>query len=594
MNYITTKLFCKWLVLLLLCCIPAEKLCARESSENHTVNAELLLQQCDKARDKSQYGELARLSGRLLNYARLHNNKRCEAYALFYKGLAELFMGKGSKAVVTLKKSQEIAEDIGNDSVKALVMNALGIYQATNKNNSFVAQQYFLKSLNFAEQAKYDVLKRRVMGNMIILTHTQNDTTGLSNAFQIYDYGVENQQYELMYMGAYYIAMYHHLRGENEKAVEYIHRSLKLYDEYKYDDISSVYTLYSQIMVASQDYKAAGVYAQKAIRLAHELKQVTILSDAYLQYAKVLNLEKKYQESNRIAFICIEKAAKVGNRTNIASCYELIAQNFKSIGDHERTIEYLEKASNTKDTLNTVNMERLIHERKLVLDMEKKEQEAILRKEQITAKNRLIIVLTITALILIGMLAIIIANYRKRNRLYKNIVQQNAKAVTRQKELLHRISELENMNAGDRETDEEQDVRKSRLNIDEDKMQQLYDQLCQLMEEEKLYADQQLNREKLAEQLGTNRTYLSQIIKEKSGMSYLQFINSYRINEAIRILSDKTLIDYPLKQICADIGFNSPTTFYKFFQQSVGITPSFYRKQFIDLEKNNGAEDDEE
>ena len=69
-------------------------------------------------------------------------------------------------------------------------------------------------------------------------------------------------------------------------------------------------------------------------------------------------------------------------------------------------------------------------------------------------------------------------------------------------------------------------------------------------------------------------------------MSYLQFVNSYRINEAVRILSDHDKIDYPLKQIWSDLGFNSPTTFYKLFQQAVGITPSVYRKQFIDLERN--------
>jgi AraC-like DNA-binding protein len=123
----------------------------------------------------------------------------------------------------------------------------------------------------------------------------------------------------------------------------------------------------------------------------------------------------------------------------------------------------------------------------------------------------------------------------------------------------------------------------NKLVDNEAKTQELYDRACELMEHERLYTDPQLNRERLAELLGTNRTYLSAIIKEKSGMSYLQFVNSYRINEAVRILSDPEKIDYPLKQIWSDLGFNSPATFYKLFQQAVGITPSVYRKQFIDL-----------
>ena len=67
-------------------------------------------------------------------------------------------------------------------------------------------------------------------------------------------------------------------------------------------------------------------------------------------------------------------------------------------------------------------------------------------------------------------------------------------------------------------------------------------------------------------------------------MNYLQFVNSYRINEAVRILSDKNMISYPLKQIWSDLGFSSPSTFYKVFQQAVGITPSVYRKQFLEME----------
>ena len=90
---------------------------------------------------------------------------------------------------------------------------------------------------------------------------------------------------------------------------------------------------------------------------------------------------------------------------------------------------------------------------------------------------------------------------------------------------------------------------------------------------------------RLAAMLGTNRTYLSAVIKEKSGMNYQQFINSYRIQEAIRILSDNDSADYPLKQLWNDLGFSSSSTFYKLFQQAVGITPSVFRKQYLEMNK---------
>ena len=123
------------------------------------------------------------------------------------------------------------------------------------------------------------------------------------------------------------------------------------------------------------------------------------------------------------------------------------------------------------------------------------------------------------------------------------------------------------------------------LTDDADRKQTLYNNICELMENDKLYKEPQLNRERLAAMLGTNRTYLSAVIKEKSGMNYQQFINSYRIQEAIRILSDNDSADYPLKQLWNDLGFSSSSTFYKLFQQAVGITPSVFRKQYLEMNK---------
>lgn len=82
------------------------------------------------------------------------------------------------------------------------------------------------------------------------------------------------------------------------------------------------------------------------------------------------------------------------------------------------------------------------------------------------------------------------------------------------------------------------------------KADELYGRLIDAMEHDRMYIDSQLSRDSLAEALDTNRTYLTNLIKERTGMSVPQFINSYRINEAIRILSDKSTADVPMKSLC--------------------------------------------
>ena len=93
-----------------------------------------------------------------------------------------------------------------------------------------------------------------------------------------------------------------------------------------------------------------------------------------------------------------------------------------------------------------------------------------------------------------------------------------------------------------------------------------------------------ITKDKVAEILGTNRTYLSRIINEQSKLSFTHYVNRFRIEEAIRLLSDPNN-ETPLKAISTELGFNSISTFYNLFQSSVGMTPSQYRNKVMELQK---------
>lgn len=225
-------------------------------------------------------------------------------------------------------------------------------------------------------------------------------------------------------------------------------------------------------------------------------------------------------------------------------------------------------------------MERLSYEQDAMHELEQKEAEAKIKQEQIAAQRQFLIMLGIVVIILIVLLVFIYISSRKRKRLYKQIVKQNNLSIARQEMLQTVIEDLNKQLSEQGKTEEEEKETKS---LGNEKIDTLYTKLCSLMDNERLYAEAQLTREKVAERLCTNRTYLTTVIKEKTGMSFLQFINTYRINDAIRILSDKEKMDYPLKQIWYDLGFSSASTFFKLFQQTVGITPSAYRKQVIEV-----------
>ena len=118
--------------------------------------------------------------------------------------------------------------------------------------------------------------------------------------------------------------------------------------------------------------------------------------------------------------------------------------------------------------------------------------------------------------------------------------------------------------------------------LNEEKKHDLFEALEKLMTEEHIYTDNLLTKDKVAELLGSNRTYLSQIINEQTGKTFTQYINDYRIQDAIQQLSDPNN-QISLKALSIELGFNSATTFYKQFQIATEMTPTQYRKQVIEL-----------
>ena len=110
------------------------------------------------------------------------------------------------------------------------------------------------------------------------------------------------------------------------------------------------------------------------------------------------------------------------------------------------------------------------------------------------------------------------------------------------------------------------------------KTEEYYLELKRLMEKEKVYRDPNLNMTTLSEKTGLSNSYLSQIINQKDGRNFFDFVNEYRINEVMERMDDPDYDHYTILAIAQDAGFKSKSTFNAFFKKSTGKTPSVYRK----------------
>ncbi len=97
------------------------------------------------------------------------------------------------------------------------------------------------------------------------------------------------------------------------------------------------------------------------------------------------------------------------------------------------------------------------------------------------------------------------------------------------------------------------------------------------MTENKPYLYHFLSLEQLATQLEMHPRALSLTIKQHFKTNFYEFVNSYRIEEAKRMLSDPKLKTKTMVDILGECGFNSKATYNTFFKKLVGCTPTQYR-----------------
>jgi AraC-like DNA-binding protein len=107
----------------------------------------------------------------------------------------------------------------------------------------------------------------------------------------------------------------------------------------------------------------------------------------------------------------------------------------------------------------------------------------------------------------------------------------------------------------------------------------LHKRLTKLMESDKLYTECELSLFQLANRLNTLPNYLSQVINDKEGKNFYDYINMLRIEEFKSLVSRPENRKYTLLSLSYDCGFNSKSSFNKNFKKVTGQSPSEYLNQ---------------
>ncbi len=552
--------------------------------KHHPEDTKALKELCFLYLFKADYRKAIEYGERLFQ---LGYKKQDYKFSILYAhiGLGQAYVMLGDTSAINhLGQAMLLAKSEKNDSALCSVYNGMGLYTSNIHKDYYSALHYFFEGIEAAHRCHYKELEVILLGNISSIYFLKEDPAGLTYSLQTYEMGHEQNSAYLIFIGALNASYMYYLLHDYDKALPYIKEAEFIMKQNEYYNQGNVYAIYGMIEFAKGNRQQAIEYYKKGLAL-NAMNQTSYKVLLLNEYAIALAEEGKNQQAidllfQALAFTKEENCEIYRNKVinTLSVCYE-------NMGQYVEALAWQRKLQQETDSIFNTDKEKVLSELRIKYDTEhqaneiRKNKLILLQKEK--KEQTLIGILVIVLLVVFALWY----RYRRQNQLYTSIVRQHQESIRKEQQLKEVIASL-------REQPQEAPAPVSSVgekyaasSLTNEKKNSLFQRLEKLMQEEEVYKENLLTKERVADLLGTNRTYLSQVINEQTQQNFTQYVNNYRINEAIRLLSDPET-DIPLKAVASEVGFNSMSTFYKIFQNTVGIPPKQYRNKVMSMHKN--------
>lgn len=244
-----------------------------------------------------------------------------------------------------------------------------------------------------------------------------------------------------------------------------------------------------------------------------------------------------------------EMLRELGDSVSLATMETQLAEAYFRGDNFKEASALYRKLLPEKENLRVAELSRRLDEMRTMYEID------TLALESEASRVKLIGVASIVIFLLIVLMvtAAYLIRLRKKNKVFYDIIQ---KQETREK-----MMKIADAKAEDDPIGEEED--------------RLFSVVKSLMENNELYKDPTLNRESLAIAAGSNTVYLAEAIKRNMGQTVSEYITSYRLAHAAKMLSENPKAG--IGEVEVDSGFNSRSTFSRLFKMRYGMSPTEYR-----------------
>ena len=292
---------------------------------------------------------------------------------------------------------------------------------------------------------------------------------------------------------------------------------------------------------------------------------------AMQQKAMVLAAMHRYQE----AIDCLQQVAEItvnhGMQSELIDTYHALAQVYSAMGNGQKADLYDYKYLKAKDELiHKSHAEKL--EKSRFLDEMRRVNEQV---EQIQAKHErthqlLLMMSLIAAIILIALVLLVRSNIKQRNYI-RHLYEKNVQLLN--------VKVADTPMTAQTGDEQEESAPKYQGLLDQESKDRLFDQIKRVMDDMSIICKPDFSLQQLADKVGSNYKYVSQVLNECYGKSFKQVLNEQRVREACRMFNDAERYgNLTIEAIAAKLGFNSRSNFTVTFKRITGISPSDFMK----------------
>ncbi len=540
-------LICFLLLLPLLCRCSRSDAPRSEALSDDSLDVYLAqIQDCFSRQD---FDAALKLSYQLRNKGESEHDGRALLYGYVY--IAQCYGGINMVDSMSLYfgKALPMAEREKDYWALATIYNSLGGNTAFGEGDYSQGIAYLIEALRYAENIRDTSRLMLVKNNLAMAYCFINDSTGLIYAQDVYRNGVDNNNIYRIFQGAMISANLYWMMRDTANALRYVKEALPYVE--MYDQSREVYVLYADILRDIGKKDSSVIYYRKAFQ-EQSGSGIYSKADLYLGYAEFLKEDRRYDDAVSVLMDGLHMMDSVRSPAKKPMMYLSLSGIYEDMGELGTALTYYKQYNEEANRQLNLEIERKISSIRREYDKQKHEVELL---EWRNKYNLAVMAFVFAVCVFVGLYLL----YRSKVKNYRQLLKQHQTILERQ---------------------ETRPAQTAAVPMPQDKMKEMYDRLEKLMYEQELYRQSDLSRDKVAQMLSTNRTYLCSVIKSFTGMTFPYYVNSFRINEAVRILSNPE-DNTPIKAIAGNLGYNNLTTFYRLFEAAKGMPPSKYRETVI-------------